>query len=629
MTINTKKFVFLRNIFFTVAIVNLSTSAYSSSDTISLFNSDGSWNLENTNKLIANLEIKISFSKFETELNQLDKKIDELERELEAFPKEGYTIPFPFNELENALEYNLKETVPYDYDLEAWEWNDIEVDDSIEETKYMSTENLLSEEKNYFIETEVIAKNYSSLGSQVANCLEKNNETQISIFSNDKDERSEELSISTSEEIQKSTTPTDQKLLSSTYSDEENTEQPITSLPSNQELQQNIENTMQLTYQTQEPQEESIITQTCDINIPPSKEIILDSKPYIIEVKNNILTMEETSRVVEENTYKHTPHHHTLYTVDKTILANRFSTDFNTIVVNSNKAPIAAGDEEMKILRGLWLRGLHGVSNQGLINNIPGYKGVSRGGSIGFDIEKENNIIGFAYSQLYSTFKFKTNKNIDKELVKSHIFSLYGQKDLLKNFNIQAVMSTARNHVKNITNHLVNNTNYKTTAKYRNTSYNLESLLNYNYLTEYDITLIPNAGIRYGASHDGIYNENGVNIQDVLVTTKPHNILTGIMGAKFSALIRNINQVAIANLNLHLNVERNFNEKAQRTRRTIKNLDNLEHNYLMPKQPKIAYNLGGSITANVKNVQISLDYNCHLRKVYQSHQGSIKLKVNF
>ncbi|MGI4752835.1 MAG: autotransporter outer membrane beta-barrel domain-containing protein [Janthinobacterium lividum] len=301
--------------------------------------------------------------------------------------------------------------------------------------------------------------------------------------------------------------------------------------------------------------------------------------------------------------------------------------DFIAVVkINEdNNAAIAAGDEESPVKRGLWMRTMYGVNNQGRVNNINGYRGINKGGTVGFDVEIDNNIIGIAYSNVHSVFKFKNNNNNDKEIIKSHIVSIYGQKELPKNFVLQGLVSASKNFIKNKTTYLFNNTKFKSNVKHRNHSYNAEALLNYNYLTKNNIIVKPNIGLRYGKSRDGVYNETGISIQEIALATKENNILSGIIGTKAKIPLKNNN----LGLTLHSSIEHNFNEKTQRVNRTIQIQGNkFTQNHIIPKQAKTAYNLGGGIIGSVKNTIISLDYNYYLNKRYHSHQGSIKLKVN-
>ena len=62
----------------------------------------------------------------------------------------------------------------------------------------------------------------------------------------------------------------------------------------------------------------------------------------------------------------------------------------------------------IEIRKGLWVSGLYGSSNQGMINKTAGYKGRSAGGSIGFDFSPtDESLIGIAYSNINTNLKYK------------------------------------------------------------------------------------------------------------------------------------------------------------------------------------------------------------------------------
>ena len=47
------------------------------------------------------------------------------------------------------------------------------------------------------------------------------------------------------------------------------------------------------------------------------------------------------------------------------------------------------------------------------------------------------------------------------------------------------------------------------------------------------------------------------------------------------------------------------------------------------KLPKLGYNIGGSVLVKRNNTEIEASYNCHLKKKYVGHQGTLKLKLLF
>lgn len=298
--------------------------------------------------------------------------------------------------------------------------------------------------------------------------------------------------------------------------------------------------------------------------------------------------------------------------------------------MSNNMVAVGAGDEEEShIKRGLWMRGMYGTNNHGRVENMTGYRGTNKGATIGFDAEIDNNIVGIAYSNVHSVFKFKNSKNNDKELINSHVVSIYGQKELPKNFALQALVSASKNFIKDKTTYSYGDTKIKSNVKHRNHSYTAEALLHYNYLLQGKLVITPNIGLRYGKSRDGVYNETGVNVQEIALTMKENNILSGIVGTKVTVPLKDALKFNNLGLTFQGAVEHNFKEKTQRINRVVKIFDNtFKHNYLIPKQSKTSYNLGTGVIGSIKNTTISFDYNYYLNKHYRSHQGSVKLKVN-
>ena len=314
-------------------------------------------------------------------------------------------------------------------------------------------------------------------------------------------------------------------------------------------------------------------------------------------------------------------------TIVNNMIRNRLDSSMN---MSNNMVAVGAGDEEEShIKRGLWMRGMYGTNNHGRVENMTGYRGTNKGATIGFDAEIDNNIVGIAYSNVHSVFKFKNSKNNDKELINSHVVSIYGQKELPKDFALQALVSASKNFIKDKTTYSYGDTKIRSNVKHRNHSYNAEALLHYNYLLQSKLVITPNIGLRYGKSRDGVYNETGVNVQEIALTMKENNILSGIVGTKVTVPLKDALKFNNLVLTFQGAVEHNFKEKTQRINRVVKIFDNtFKHNYLIPKQPKTSYNLGTGIIGSIKNTTIALDYNYYLNKHYRSHQGSVKLKVN-
>ncbi|ABV73031.1 preprotein translocase subunit SecG [Rickettsia canadensis str. McKiel] len=299
--------------------------------------------------------------------------------------------------------------------------------------------------------------------------------------------------------------------------------------------------------------------------------------------------------------------------IHPSILANRL-----------NIGIIAAGDEEASINRGLWISGLYGINKQSAWKNIPKYQGRTTGITIGTDAEfiNSHDVIGIAYSRLNSQVKY--NKKLGKTAINGHLLSIYGQKELIKGFTLQAITTYSHNYIKNksiSTNNII--------GKYQNNNVSFESLLNYKYRTKYDLYLIPNISLKYDYSRASNYKEYNVDIENLMIQKKSNQSFESSLGGKIVfkpiATISNI----VLTPSLYGNIEYHFNNKNTKVnaKATFKG-QALQEIIILPKQPKLGYNIGSNILMSRKNINVLLEYNYYTHKKYQSHQGLVKLKVN-
>ncbi|EOB10093.1 190 KD antigen [Rickettsia prowazekii str. GvF12] len=215
---------------------------------------------------------------------------------------------------------------------------------------------------------------------------------------------------------------------------------------------------------------------------------------------------------------------------------------------------IGAGDEKTNVNRGIWISGLYGVNKQGVWKNIPKYQGRTTGLTIGADAEFINNhdVIGIAYSNLES--KIKYNKKLGKTAVHGHLLSVYGLKELVKGFSLQAITSYGHNYIKNKSKNL-----NKIIGKYQNN--NFQTLLNYKYRTKYNLHFIPSIGFKYDYSRASNYKEYNVDIENLMIQKKSNQSFESSIGAKIvSKPIISKNNI-ILTLSAHGNIERHFNNK--------------------------------------------------------------------
>ncbi|QQV75346.1 Putative surface cell antigen sca2 [Rickettsia tillamookensis] len=102
----------------------------------------------------------------------------------------------------------------------------------------------------------------------------------------------------------------------------------------------------------------------------------------------------------------------------------------------------------------------------------------------------------------------------------------------------------------------------------------------------------------------------------------------GIVGGSIALAPQRVISDISVTPSLQGSVENYFNSKSKKLNTKVKWKDKeVNETVMLPKQPKIGYNIGASVLTEKNNVSVTLEYNCHLQKKYQSHQGFVKLKV--
>jgi outer membrane autotransporter protein len=288
---------------------------------------------------------------------------------------------------------------------------------------------------------------------------------------------------------------------------------------------------------------------------------------------------------------------------------------------------VAAGDEHKHELQGVWIRGNCGTSKQSSNKGIAGYKGAIAGGTIGSDFElSEQNIIGVAYSNVRSAFKYKQSRTGDKINGDSHILSLYSGHQLNSNLSLKTMFSAGLSKI--TTKRLV--VNGVANGKVKNKSYSAGASLSYNITPTENISLIPHIGLRYGHYKDKAYSEYGSGVHNLSVAAKSSDSLDAITGLNM-IMPQRLSETLIAIPSIHGFIESNLLNKRPKVQAKLMWMDNYFENSASTgdKLAKFSYNLGGGVMLKHNNIEFSANYNCNLRKKYQGQQGSIKFKVLF
>ncbi|UCM93538.1 MAG: autotransporter outer membrane beta-barrel domain-containing protein [Candidatus Megaira endosymbiont of Mesostigma viride] len=292
---------------------------------------------------------------------------------------------------------------------------------------------------------------------------------------------------------------------------------------------------------------------------------------------------------------------------------------------------VAAGEEAKKLNKSVWISGFYGGAKQGSSSNADAYRTNTGGITIGADInlgENEANLIGVAYGKARSKFKMSQTRG-DKFNVNHDTFSIYGQGEIVNRLLLQGAVSFIKGKVVNKSVKLVDDGIYETaTGKFNTKGYNIRSQLSYKFNID-KFVLTPSVGFKYGRIADGAYDETGHDVFNLSVTSKSRKVFTGIAGIRAS-----MPQVVAENIHfvpsLNFSVEKILQDKVKQAKVKLHWADReFENDTNNRKLPKLGYNIGGSVLVKRNNTEIEASYNCHLKKKYVGHQGTLKLKLLF
>lgn len=282
---------------------------------------------------------------------------------------------------------------------------------------------------------------------------------------------------------------------------------------------------------------------------------------------------------------------------------------------------VAAGD--LMQTYGVWAQGSMSRGTQKAYGNAPGYKLDQKGVTIGADTGDET-LLGLAYSFFMNDIKNKANSS-SKEDVKSHIVTVYGKFDVTNEVFVSGQGQYGKSNIKKkrATGDLENNI---ASAKTNASSMAAKLEVGYDYEVAPQIHLVPTVGASYANIEVKGYKEtgNGLNRSVAKRTTNRTSGLAGIT-AKYVADMGGSMKVIPE---IHANVDYAFNTKNSATLVTIVNgIDAIA----TPSQKisKGFYNVGGSVKGIQADMyEISAGYDLGLAKKFQSHTGTLKLKVN-
>ena len=294
-------------------------------------------------------------------------------------------------------------------------------------------------------------------------------------------------------------------------------------------------------------------------------------------------------------------------------------------VEDDGSTAIAAGDQYSKY--GIWTNYSVSVNSQKAKGSSPGYKSKNNGITIGFDtLINDETTIGIAFGYIDTRVHHKDSNFGDKTIAKSSLVSLYSVTELFNNWYIQGQAIFGQSKINNLESRNTKAAQEIAKANYKVFSYGLALETGYHFLTKEKFVITPLMGLELDVIGKSKYQEAGTKNQNLSVKK---GIDTKLIGSVGIAVAKNYN---ISGYNITPEVygviRHNFlNKNPKITAR----LPDVEIPLVVgtARNTRTFYNLGLGITHAMKTSQVTLGYDCYLGEKYLSHQGSIKLRLDF
>lgn len=295
----------------------------------------------------------------------------------------------------------------------------------------------------------------------------------------------------------------------------------------------------------------------------------------------------------------------------------------------SESSGVAAGNEFGTERYGAWGSPFYMQSTQKSKDGTPGYKVKSAGGTIGFDyLANESLTLGVAFTAINTKIDHKDKKVGDNTKVDSMLYSLYGSQQISGDWFVQGIFSYGSNKVRNKEKRIINITLDETAVgKFKSNSYTGEVLGGYKIALPDNITtLTPMAGVRHTKLNNNGYTETGTNRRNLSVNKSSITKVEGVIGGRVS-IASQLND-GLLMPEAHGFVNYDFKGKAPKVEAKLQGaLAPMPSKSTKPE--KLSVNLGASLTTKYQMMEYGIGYDANLAKKYVSHQGSLKVRVNF
>lgn len=285
-------------------------------------------------------------------------------------------------------------------------------------------------------------------------------------------------------------------------------------------------------------------------------------------------------------------------------------------------AGVAAGDYIEHY--GFWAKGTFSTGTQKSKGLSDGYKYNLMAITLGADIGEEN-MVGGAYSYINNTVKSKLN-SANKDEIPLHLISLYGMANLDNVFvNGQVHYGFGKLKKKRATGDAQGNV-----VRGKPKAHTMGGSINAGY--DFAVSamegghIVPSVGISYIKNTVKGYSETGTGLTRT-VGKRNTDRTAGLLGLMYKHDMQSGNMNLVPEI--HANIDYAFNNKSSATKVTI--VSGLDPIVVAAEKPiKALYTLGGSLKMlNSKAFEASAGYDYGFGKKFNSHTGTVKVRVNF
>lgn len=287
----------------------------------------------------------------------------------------------------------------------------------------------------------------------------------------------------------------------------------------------------------------------------------------------------------------------------------------------NNFSGVASG-EAHEMSYGAWAQGVLSQGVQKSFNNSSGYKFNQTGGTVGVDIGA-TSVFGVAYSYLTGNVQNK-DKKTNKSTVETHAVTLYGKVSFTDAMFAtgQTQFGVTKIKTKRATGDIANN--IATSAPKGDTMLG-KMEVGYDLTYSPTIHIIPTVGIAYTSAHVKDYTEKGDGLNRTVGDRKT-NRTSGIANITAQYVLDTGYGKIIPEL--HAGIDYAFTSNNSGTE--VKVIDVIDEITTPSKKlDKSFYKIGVGIkTIQSSNYELSAGYDMGFAKKFQSHTGTLKLRVN-